>query len=267
MEDAAVGFAAAAHTQLAEPASRVRVRRRRPRRLHDDARGHLVHRAVRRRRGRPGAHWNDRHRPAAGVGRVRRHDQRGVVERLDGRAGDRVLQRRPCPRVRRQHPGRHRRGDRGRVPEPGPARRRWRADGRSVGDGHPARRRDPPLGPPGHDRRRSPRARPAHVPGTGHPALDGRHRHDGRALRRGRRHRSGPPAPVLADRRHAGTDDAGSQRTDVDRGAPRRTVRRDQRRAGAVLRVLAQRVRDGRPQARPLARRHRRVGDRPRARR
>ena len=104
---------------------------------------------------------------AAGVGRVRRHDQRGVVERLDGRAGDRGLQRRPCPRVRRRRPGGHRRGDAGRVPEPGPARRRRRAGGRSVGDGHPARRRDPPLGPPGHDGRRRARARPAHRTGDG----------------------------------------------------------------------------------------------------
>ena len=185
----------------------------------------------------------------------------------DGRPGDRGLQRRPSPALRHRRSGRHRHGDAGRVPEPGPARRRWRADGRRVGDGHPARRRDPPIGPPGDGGRRRPRARPARLPGPRHPTLDGRHRHDGRALRRGRRHRPGAPAPVDADRRHTGADDARSQRPDVDRGPSRRAIRRDQRRAGAVLGVVAQRVRAGRSQARPVARRDRRVGDRARARR
>ena len=82
-------------------------------------------------------------------------------------------------------------GDAGRLSEPGPARRRRRAGGRRIGDGHPARRRDPPIGSPGDGGRRRPRARPAGLPGPRHPTLDGRHRHDGRTLRRGRRHRQG----------------------------------------------------------------------------
>ena len=153
------------------------------------------------------------------------------------------------------------------VPQPGPTRRRWRAGGRSVGDGHPARRRDPPFGPPGDAGRGRPRARPAPLPGSRHPTLDGRRRHDGRAIRRGRRHRQGAPAPVVADRRHPHADHARSQRPDVHRRSSRRAIRWDQRGAGAVLGVVAQRVRAGRSQARPAARRVRRVGDRARARR
>ena len=41
----------------------------------------------------------------------------------DGRRGDRGLQRRPSPSLRRRRSGGHRPGDAGRLPEPGPARR------------------------------------------------------------------------------------------------------------------------------------------------
>ena len=54
----AVGLAAAAHAQLAVPAARLRLRGRRPRRLHDDARGRRLHRRLREADRRAGA---DRH--------------------------------------------------------------------------------------------------------------------------------------------------------------------------------------------------------------
>ena len=197
MEDRAVGLAAAAHAQLAEPAPRLPLRRRRPRRLHDDARGHLLHRALRRRRRRPGADRHHGHRATADVGRVRRHHRSGLLERADGRRwrpgpATSPICRGSSPTFRRSIDMVDARD----VPQPGPTRRRWRARRRSVGDGHPARRRDPPFGPTGDAGRRRPRARPARLSGSRHPTLDGRHRHDGRALRRGRRHRQGAPAPV-----------------------------------------------------------------------
>ena len=54
----AVGLASAAHAELAVPASRPRLRRRRPRRLHDHARGRRLHRGVCQGDRRAGA---DRH--------------------------------------------------------------------------------------------------------------------------------------------------------------------------------------------------------------
>ena len=57
----------------------------------------------------PGADRNDRHPAAAGVERLRRHHQRGLLERADGRPGDRGLQRRPSPALRHRRSGRHRR--------------------------------------------------------------------------------------------------------------------------------------------------------------
>ena len=56
----ALGFAAAPHAQLAEPAAGLSLRRRRSRRLHDDGRGGRVHLALRRVVARAGAHP---HRP------------------------------------------------------------------------------------------------------------------------------------------------------------------------------------------------------------
>ena len=88
---------------------------------------------------------------------------------------------------------------------PRATRRRWRPGRRRLGDGHPTRRRDPSIGPAGHARRRRPRAGTAGLPRPRHPALDGRHRHDERALRRGRRHRQAAPAPVVAGRRYPGS--------------------------------------------------------------
>ena len=72
-----------------------------------------------------------------------------------------------------------------------------------IGDRRADRRRDPALGPPGHAGRRRARARAARVPGPGHPLVDGRGRRARRALRRGRRHRPGPPRAVAAARRLA----------------------------------------------------------------
>ncbi len=87
-----------------------------------------------------------------------------------------------------------------------------RARRRRVGDRHPARRRDPPLRPPGDALRRRARPRAARLSRQGHPVVDGRGRRARRALRPDRRHRPGAPRAVAAARRLARAHDARSQR-------------------------------------------------------
>ena len=211
----AVGLAAAAHPQLAEPAPRLRLRRRRPRRLHDDARGHLVHRAVRRGRRRPGADRHDRHPGAA----ERRTDTSSRPARAAGTRSTVVVATGACnvahlppfaadvpAGIDTLTPTTYRNPDQ--LADGGVLVVGASATGIQLADeihrsGRPVTRG-----------RRRPRARPAGLPRPRHPALDGRHRHDGRALRRGRRHRQAAPAPVVADRRHTGADDARPQRPD-----------------------------------------------------
>ena len=112
--------------------------------------------------------------------------------------------------------------------------------------------RDPALGPARHAGRRRARPRAADVPGPRHPLVDGGGGRARRALRRGRRHRAGAPRAVDAARRLAGARDVRPQRARRSIGV--QLVGRlagINGRPGAVLRVAAQQVRAGRPQARP----------------
>ena len=61
---------------------------------------------------------------------------------------------------------------------------RRRAGRRGLGDGHPARRRDPSLRPPGDDRRRRAHPGAPRLPRPGHSMVDGRRRRARRTLRR-----------------------------------------------------------------------------------
>ena len=89
----AVGLAPPAHPELAVPPARLRVPGRRPRRLHDDARGRRLHRGLREGGRRPGA---DRHDGDVGAplrARLPRHDRPGRVGLRRRRAGVRSVQR------------------------------------------------------------------------------------------------------------------------------------------------------------------------------
>ena len=144
---------------------------------------------------------------------------------------------------------------------PDAARRGWGAGRRRVGDGGADRPRDPALGPPGHVGGRRARAGASRVPGSGHPLVDGGGRRARRALRRGGRHRASAPRAVDAARRIARASHLRPQRAHRHRGEAGRPARRHPRRPRPVLRVVAEQVRPRRPQARPAARHHRRVGD------
>ena len=148
------------------------------------------------------------------------------------------------------------------VPQPRPARRGRRAGGRRVGERGADRPRDPALGPAGHVGRRRARPGAPRVPRPGHPLVDGGGRRARRALRRGGRHRAGPPRAVDAARRLARASDLRPQRAHGHRRAAGRSLGRHPRRPRAVLRVVAEQVRAGRPQARPAAR-HRSTSGRP----
>ena len=266
MAHGAMGLASAAHPQLAVSAPRSRLRRRRPRRLHDDARGRRVHRRLREGDRRAGP---DRHDRDLGVPDRRRLSGRhgpGRVAVPDRRARHRLVQRAPPARRGRTgavvggEPHAHD------LPQPGSARRRWRAGGGGIGERRADRQRAPTLRASGHPGRGRTRPGATPVPGAGHPLVDGGSRRARRALRRGGRHRPGPPGPVDAARRLTRTGRLRPERAHGHRRAAGRAPRRHPRRSGPVLRVAAEQVRAGRPQARSPARHHRRVGygERPR---
>ena len=114
----------------------------------------------------------------------------------------------------------------------------------------------------GHARRRGARPDAAHLSRQGHPVVDGRIRATRRALRPDSRPRPGSQPAVDAADRITRSRNARPQRTQWARGAAGRTVGRHPRRDRAILRLIGQHVRVGRPQARTAARHHRRVGDR-----
>ena len=201
MEDRALGFAAAAHAQLAEPAARLRLRGRRSRRLPHDARDHRLHRALRR------CDLRRRSGPTPSVTSVRRSGDGYEVatDQGDWQCDTVVLATGACnipqvpavaeavpPAITTLTPMQYRN------PDQLEAGRRARR--RRLGHRHPDRRRDSPLGP-ARDARGG-RARPgaARLSGQGHPVVDGRRRRARRALRRGRRHRPGPQRAVAAAR-------------------------------------------------------------------
>ena len=193
--DRALGLAPAAHAELAEPAARPRLRRRRSRRLHDDAaRSSSFIDALRRADRRAGPDATPRSR------RCDADDDGYVVDDRPGRRGAAatvVLATGACnvPDV----PARRRGGAADGHHRSRPTEYRnpdQLADGGvlvvgAVGHRHPARRRDPPLGPAGHARRRRARPGAPHLPGPDIHVVDGRRRRARRALRRGRRHRPG----------------------------------------------------------------------------
>ena len=129
----ALGLAAAAHAELADPAAGPRLRRAGPRRLHDErprwSRSSTASRRARRRRSGP-ARRSRRRAPYRR--RVRRRDRRGHPARPDGRASPAApATGRPCRRSRPSLPASMRAADPVRLPQPRPARRRRRAGRRA----------------------------------------------------------------------------------------------------------------------------------------
>ena len=184
MADGALGFAPTAHAELAEPAARLRLRRRGSRRFpHDAARPSNSSSATRVRSSGAGRDPHTRSR------RVRASDDgyRVSTDRGDWRcrtvvAGGRGVQYRERARVRGGAAARDRDAHADGVSQSGSAPGGRRACRRRIGDRHPARRGDPRRGPAGDARRRRARARAADLSRQGHPVVDGRRRRAGRAL-------------------------------------------------------------------------------------
>ena len=151
----ALGLAAAADAELAEPAARLRLRGRRSRRLPDDARGRRLHRRLRAGDRRAGADPHDGH---VGAPRPRR-DTSCAPTRATGAAGRSCS--RPAPATSPRVPALRRARCRAAIATLTPQQYRnpgQLADGGVLVVGasatrHPDRRRDPPLGPPGDARR------------------------------------------------------------------------------------------------------------------
>ena len=148
----------------------------------------------------------------------------------------------------------------GGLPQPRRAARRRRAGGRRLGQRGPDRRRAAPLRAAGHARRRRARPDAAHLPRPGHPVVDGRRR----ACSTSATTRSTTWCGRATCRRCSWSArrarDARPQRAAPARGAAGRPAGRDPGRGRAVLRLAAQRVRAGRPEAGPAAGHHRRLG-------
>ena len=264
MANAALGFVHDAHTELAGSASGSGVRRRRPERVHDRHPGGGLHPVVcRHHRGaRRGRHHCD----------LRSIDRRGVRGRH--RSGHVALPVRGVGRRRVQppdHSGRrgccactHRPGEPTRLPESRSARRRGCPRDRGSRDRSSARRGDPRVGSTGDVVGRRACSDAEDLPRLRHPVLDGGNRAARRTIRRGGRDREGPQGGVAATHRHTGASNPRSQFRHRRRHTTPGSSRRDSRRGGPVLGRTAQPLRAGRPEARPAARRHRRVDRRPR---
>ena len=87
--------------ELAVPAPRLRLRRRRPRRVHDDAGGRRVHHRLREGHRGPGADRHDGDVGAPHRWRLPRHDRPRRMGVPDRRARDRRVQRAARARLRR----------------------------------------------------------------------------------------------------------------------------------------------------------------------
>src|SRR5581483_9765001 len=118
------------------------------------------------------------------LGRVRGRHGPGHVAGTDRGARHRRVQRAVGPRVRGGHPERCRGAHADGLPGRGRPPRRWRARRRCVRHRGPTRRRDPPLGTAGDDRRGGARPDAAAVPRARHLLVDGGGRPPRRALRR-----------------------------------------------------------------------------------
>ena len=242
---------ALAHAELAKPAAGPWLRGRRSGRLPDDGRDDRVHRALRD----AGV--------AAAADALPGHFRPARRRWLSGRRPTRApgIARRSCSpparstsrrsrSVAEDDPVRHRATDHGPVPQPRAASSRA-ASGRRRGRLRCAdRRRDPPLRTSRDAGGGRARSRAPDVPRPRHPVVDGRHRPERRALRRGRdivrraRALSSFQIAGYADRRNIDLNALTSLGVAlVGRLAG------DPRRQGAVLRFAAQPVRARRPQA------------------
>ena len=157
---------------------------------------------------------------------------------------------------------RHHHAHPGGLPQPEPASRRRGPRRRRLGERDPDRRGTAPLRAARHARRRGARPNAADLSRQGHPVVDGRGGTVGRALRPDSRPGPGPQPAVDAAGRFTRADHRRPEFAESTRGAAGRTVGRHPRRDRAILRLVAEHVRVGRPQARTAARHHRRVGDR-----
>ena len=117
-------------------------------------------------------------------------------------------------------------------------------------------------GRPGHARRRGARPNAAHLSRQGHPVVDGRVGAARRALRRDPRPRPGSQPAVDAAGRLTRAQNRRPQRAARTRRATGRPAGRHPGRDGAILRLVGQHVRVGRPEARTAARHLRRMGGR-----
>ena len=176
----ALGLAAAADAELAEPAARLSLRRRRSRRLHDDGRGDRVHLALRRGGRRAGAHAHHGHlgqrRPTT-VTHVATEQRRAPLPQRG--AGERRLQRRQRAGAPAGRAGVDRVRHAARLPQSDAAARGRRAGRRRVGHRRAAGRRDPPLGPPRDAVGRRARAAAADLSRPRRAVVDGRARASG----------------------------------------------------------------------------------------
>ena len=260
----ALGLAAAADAQLAEPAARLSLRRRRSRRLHDDGRGDRVRLRLRRRGRCAGAHAHDGH-----VGQADRR-------RVPTSTTDHGVLRLPLPSCWRAAPAMSRTCRPFDRPcrRPSSASRRSttairtscrgrRAGRRRVGHRRAAGRRDSPLRPPRDAVGRRARADAEDLSRPRRAVVDGRVRRLEPALRRDRRPHARPEAAVAAAGRNTPAHDAGPQRPHRGRRRARGSAVRRARRPGAFFRRTAQSVRAGRPQDGSTARHVRRVGELP----
>jgi hypothetical protein len=187
VEDRALGFAAAAHAELAEPAPGLPLQGRRSRRVSHDARDGCFPAMVRAADLRACADAYDGDPRAAHGGRVHRSDRPGRVAHPGARARERRVQHRERAGVR----GRCAAGNRGAhadaVPQSGPARAGRRARSRRFCHRRAARRRDPALGARGHPRRGRAHPHAAALPRPRHSLVDGQRRRAGPGLPGGRR--------------------------------------------------------------------------------
>ncbi len=231
MADRALGLAPSPHPQLAHPAAGLELRGRGSRWLHDRRRGRRVPRRLSpdHRRAGPGKH-HGRDRPC--IRRRLRGDDQPGSDRLSRRGrGHRRVQHAADPGHRRRPAVADPAARSHSLPLSRRRRRRQGARRRGVRVRRPTRRRVGPQRARRHSGGRSTHPVAADVPGERHPLVDGRHRHPGRPVRRGRRHRQGSAASVAPTRRLTGTPNARPQLTDRHRSQPRRTSGRRQRHA------------------------------------
>ena len=151
MAHRALGFAAAADAELAEPAAGLPLSGRRSRRLPDACRrSSSFIDGLRQGDLGAGADPHDRHLGAP----HRRRDISCAPIRATGDAGRSCSRPAPatspaCPAFADQVPRVDRASDGAALSQSRPARRRWRPGRGRIVERHPDRQRNPPLGPPG----------------------------------------------------------------------------------------------------------------------